>query len=179
MREHPSYSRYLLGIFSDEVSTLAATRALVQQKIPIHDVYTPYAVHGLDEAMGIRRSRLPIVTFIAGLMGLLIGVGFQTWVFTSSWPMNIGGKPYNALPAFIPVAFEMTVLIAGLTTVLFFFIRSKLYPGACSRLMDDSITDNGFVIAIAMSDASQDKNKLIKFFTEAGAHRVCEKEVIV
>lgn len=179
MEEKTTYKRYLLGIFDDEKKVLSATKELVERRIPLHDVFTPYAVHGLDEAMGIRRSRLPIVTFLAGLLGFTLALCFQKWVFTQDWPMNIGGKPHFALPAFIPVAFEITVLVGGLTTVLFFFIRSKLYPGACANLLDKGITDGNFVIAIEAKDQSLDLTALKKYFHEKGAAQVCEKEVVL
>jgi len=172
-----SSQRFLLGMFEDEKLLLAAVKSLLGRGVKLHDVYTPYAIHGLDEAMGLKRSRLPIVCFMAGTVGLLIGVLFQTWVFTSSWPINIGGKPFFALPAFIPVTFEMTVLVAGLVSVAAFFIRSGLYPGAKARLVDSGITDDTFVIAVALADASVNKSAVGDFFKNAGAIRVAEKEV--
>lgn len=172
-----SSRRFLLGMFEDEALLLAAVKNLLGKGVKLHDVYTPYAIHGLDEAMGLKRSRLPIVCFIAGTVGLLIGVLFQTWVFTSSWPINIGGKPFFALPAFIPVSFEMTVLVAGLVSVAAFFIRSGLYPGAKAMLVDPGITDDTFVIAVALADGSVNKLAVGDFFKNAGAICVAEKEV--
>lgn len=170
--------KYFLGVYDDENHLLRATNSLRKAGIPIFDIFTPYAVHGLDEAMGIKRSRLPYVCFLAGMLGLLLAIGFQTWVFTLDWPLNVGGKPFNAFPAFMPVAFELTVLIAGLSTVAAFFIKSRLYPGATPILLDLATTDNHFVLAIEKKDASLDVERVEKIMRLCGAIAVREGEVI-
>lgn len=174
MSREAMVNKFFIGIFDDESRVVAAVKTLRERGVPIHDVYTPYAIHGLDDAMGIKRSRLPIVCFFAGVLGLLFAVLFQSWVFMSSWPLNFGGKPFFALPAFVPVSFEVTVLVGGLTTVAAFFIRSKLYPGACPVKMDDGITDDKFVVAIAKNDASLDEAKVGGLMLELGAVSVRE-----
>ncbi len=151
-------TKHLFAIFTDEGKLLAATKALRDQAIPIADVFTPYAVHGLDDAMGLRRSRLPVVTFLAGLVGLAIAMLLQCWTSAVDWPINVGGKPFMSIPAFIPVAFELTVLIGGLSTVLALFIRTGLYPGAKKPLAHPKVTDNHFAIALeknAIRNASE------------------------
>ena len=74
------------------------------------DAYAPFPVEGLSEAMGLRRSWVPLVTLLGGLGGGLTGFGFQYWVNVFAYPMNIGGRPLNSWPAFIPVTFELTIL---------------------------------------------------------------------
>lgn len=164
----------ILGIFDDEDKVLDTTRKIHQNGVNIIDVYTPYPVHGLDDAMGIKRSRLPIVTFVAGLVGFLIALGLQTWVFTSAWPINIGGKPFFSLPAFIPICFELTVLIGGLSTVAALFVRAGLFPGAQPVLPDGGITNNRFVIAVDRSDSTVDYGKVVRFLQDQGAVDVRE-----
>lgn len=169
--------RYFLGIFHQEGDVMQAVKNLRAHGILVDDVFTPYAVHGLDEAMGIKRSRLPWVCFFAGLAGLILAITFQSWVFTQSWPMNIGGKPHLALPAFIPVGFEVTVLMGGLLTVLAFLLRSKLFPGNAPHLVDAHVTDGNFVLAIEIKDASLDQKAVGKILAECGAVEVCDREV--
>lgn len=164
----------ILGVFDDESRVLDTTRQIHENGVNIIDVYTPYPVHGLDDAMGIRRSRLPIVTFVAGLIGFVFAISFQTWVFTSAWPINFGGKPFFSLPAFIPVAFELTVLIAGLSTVAALFVRARLFPGAQAVLPDGGITNNRFVIAVDKSDQTVDYSKVVRFLRDQGAVDVRE-----
>jgi hypothetical protein len=105
------------------------------------DAFTPYAVHGLDKAMGLRRSRLPFVCFAAAMLGAAFALSLQIYTSSVAWPINVGGKPFVSWPAFIPVAFELTVLFAALISAFTFFGRSKLFPGnrqiALSRVTDD------------------------------------------
>lgn len=171
--------KFFLGVFTNEAQVLAATRDLRKKKLPIFDVYTPYAVHGLDEAMGIVRSKLPIVTFFAGALGLFLALLLQIWVFTANWPMNIGGKPHNAFPAFIPVAFEITVLFGGLITVAAFFKKCGLFWGNQPNLLHAGITDQAFVMAFEMKDAALDYKLLKNDLLSLGAVEVREVEVSV
>ena len=122
-------ARVIVGSFTAEEDVLGAARAARQHGFRIADAYTPYAVHGLDRAMGLRPSRLPWACFAFGLIGAASALSSQFWAMTTSWPMNVGGKPWNSLPAYVPVTFEVMVLLAGLGVVLAFFLRSRLFPG--------------------------------------------------
>lgn len=177
--KEPKTKKFFLGVFHEESTVLKATRDLRKKNIPIYDVYTPYAVHGLDEAMGISRTRLPIVTFIAGILGLSLALFFQVWVFTKNWPMNVGGKPHNALPAFIPVAFEITVLFGGLITVAAFLKKCGLFWGKQPVLLHHCITDKDFVMAFERKDASLNVETLKADLLNLGAVEVKEIEVSV
>lgn len=169
--------KYLVGIFEDETVILNAVASVRKANIPIFDVFSPYAVHGLDEAMGIKRSRLPIVTFLAGLTGGVLAMLLQLWVFNIDWPIIVGGKPFNAVPAFVPIAFELTVLVGGLVTVAAFLLRSRLGPGVGAKLFDREVTNKNFVLAIEQRDASLDINKVKEMLVDLGAIDVREKEV--
>jgi hypothetical protein len=138
----------VIGYFEDEQATLAATRAARAEGFAITDVFTPYAVHGLDEAMGLRPSRLPWVCFGAGLVGGAIGLGFQIWSSSVSWPLNVGGKPFVSLPAFIPITFELTVLAAALTTALALLVRARLFPGKRAAALP-RVTDDRFALVLS------------------------------
>src|SRR5262245_18811767 len=121
--------RLLVAAFERENDLLGATTTARERGLRIIDVYTPYAVHGLDEAMGLKPSRLSRACLACGAIGVAIALWFQHWAMSVDWPINVGGRPWNSLPAFVPVAFEVMVLFAGLGVVLAFFIRSRLYPG--------------------------------------------------
>jgi hypothetical protein len=141
----------LVGYFDDEGQLLAATRAARDAGLEIRDAFVPYAVHGLDEAMGQRRSRLTWVCFAAGLAGGALALSFQLWVSVVSWPLNIGGKPFASVPAFIPVTFELTVLSAALVSAAAFLFRSRLFPGkrAAPR---PRVTDDRFALVLARDE---------------------------
>jgi hypothetical protein len=134
--------------FDDENSLLEAVRILRNSKLVINDVLSPFPVHGMDEALSIKRSRIPVVGFIFGALGAILAFGFQAWVFTVSYPLIIGGKPFFAAPAFIPITFELTVLFAGLSMVAALLIRSKLKPEIRFTPVDKRITDDRFVILV-------------------------------
>ena len=82
------------------------------------DAYTPFPIEELSEAIGFHHTRLPLVVLIGGLLGCLGGYGLQYWVAAIEYPLNVGGRPYNSWPSFIPVTFETTVLVAALSAVL-------------------------------------------------------------
>lgn len=167
--------RMLLGFFEDEKDVLSATRALRRSGFQIADVYAPYAVHGLDKAMGLKPSRLPWICFALGLAGASFKVWFEVWTSATDWPINVGGKPFNSLPAFVPVTFEVMVLCAGLSTVLAFFITSRLFPGKKTSLPDAGVTDDRFVIVIEENDAAFDPVLVGELLQRHGVVRVEER----
>lgn len=82
------------------------------------DAFTPFPLHEIDEALGIKRSILPFLVLAGGFAGLLAGLGLEIWVHAIDYPLNIGGRPYVSLPSFIPPAYELTILFASFTAVL-------------------------------------------------------------
>ena len=138
----------LYSLVKDEADVLAATKHVRSQGLEVVDVYTPYAVHGLDKAMGLSPSRLTWVCFGCGALGALSMTWFQFWTSAVDWPINVGGKPWNSLPAFVPVLFEFCVLLAGLGAVAALFLRCGLLPGRAARIVHPAVTDNRFVLAV-------------------------------
>src|SRR5258706_503037 len=114
---------FIVGIFSDARALERACAAIRRARYRIHDVFAPHPVHGLDEAMGQRKTRLPFVTLFAGLGGLTLAAVVQFYANVLDWPLDVGGKPDNSALAFVPIAFELTVLAAALATVFAFFVR--------------------------------------------------------
>ena len=82
------------------------------------DAYAPYPIEELVHALGHHHSKLPLIVLIGGIAGCLGGYLLQYWVSTTAYPLNIGGKPLHSWPAFIPVTFECTILVAALSAVL-------------------------------------------------------------
>lgn len=160
----------LIGFFEDEAALLAAAAEAREAGLSIEDAYTPYAVHGLDEAMGVRRSRLPWVCFLVGLTGGALGFAFEMWTSTVSWRLNIGGKPFASVPAFIPVTFELTVLSAALGSVFAFFGRSRLFPGRRAA-PPPRVTDDRFALLL-VGDAEQARRLL----QDQGAVEIAEPD---
>lgn len=159
-------SRRLIAIFTDELDLLGATRACRKAGFRIEDAFTPFAVHGLDEAMGLRPSRLTWVAFLAGLSGFGLMLYFEGWTSAVDWPLVIGGKAPLALPAFIPVAFEAMVLTAGLVTVAALFWRARLRPGKVPKLIDPRVTDDRFALVLIEYDAAFDHEGVSAIFEQ-------------
>jgi len=146
--------RGILGSFAREEDVVAATEAARERGLTVLDVYTPYAVHGLDRAMGLEPSRLPWVCFLLGLAGAGLKVWFEYWASAVSWPVNVGGKPWNSLPAFVPITFEVMVLFAGVSTVVAFLWVADLRPWRRARLPHPAVTDDRFVLLLAVTNAA-------------------------
>ena len=149
-----SKRNYISIIFDDEGPLLEAVRKLRKSNETIIDVLSPFPVHGLDDALSIKRTKIPIGGFILGLLGTITAFGFQTWVFTVSYPLIIGGKPFFAAPSFIPITFEITVLFGGVAMVAALLIRSRLKPDIRFDPVDERATDDRFVILIEPGDES-------------------------
>lgn len=148
--------RILQASFEHEDDLLAAVAAVRGRGWTIRDAYTPYAVHGLEAALGWRPSRLPWVCLICGLMGAVGMLWFEHWTMSIAWPVNVGGKPWNSLPSDVPVAFEAAVLLAGFGSVFALFAVSRLYPGRQPRIADLRATDDRFVLEIVQTNAAFD-----------------------
>jgi hypothetical protein len=124
------------------------------------DAHTPFPVHGLDDAMGIKTTRLPFFVLAAGIVGALSGLLMQWWMNAVDYPLIISGKPFNSLPADIPVTFELTVLLASLTAFIGMLVLNALprfnHPlfriGAFRRA-----TTDGFFLAIEATDPRFDR----------------------
>jgi Protein of unknown function (DUF3341) len=165
--------RVLIGVFENEGDVFRATAAARKEGLDIVDVYTPYAVHGLDRAMGLPHSRLPWVTFLLGLFGALTITIFQFWASAVDWPINIGGKPWNSWPAFVPAIFEMTVLFGGVGIVLAFFVWAGLRPGRQSPMSDLRVTDDRFALVLSQTKAGFNRKAaeaLLARFHPVGIH---------
>jgi hypothetical protein len=139
------------GVFDDEARLLEAIRSCRHAGQTIADVYSPYAVHGLEHVAGFRRSRMHRAAFVFGSLGVLCALGLQYWTTAVSWPINVGNKPWNSWPAFIPVTFEMTVLFAGVGTVLVFLALARLWPGRKAEMPFAGLTDDRFALGVCTS----------------------------
>ena len=160
--------KFVVGSFDNEDVLFPAVKKVRTAGYKIHDVYTPFPVHGLDHALGIRETSIHTAGFIYGITGTTTALGFMGWIFTTDWPVNIGGKPHFALPAFIPITFELTVLFSAVGMVLTFCYLCQLMPFVKKHHFSPRATDDRFVMVIECT-AKTNVDDLKAFLTNNGA----------
>lgn len=167
---------FVVGIFDNEDILLEGVEKVRGNGVKIHEVYSPFPVHGLDEVLGYKRSRLPMAAFLFGMTGTGLALTMQIWMLGYDWPMIIGGKNFASLPPFIPVTFELTVLLAALGMVATFMIVSDMKPYKWPRQFDLRSTDDKHVMAIDLAlNAGKSKEDIKRILKEAGASEANDK----
>lgn len=171
-----SGKNYILGIYNDEDVLLKAVKTVRESGVKIEEVFTPYPIHGLEHALGYKRSKLPVVAFLFGLLGTTLALTMQFFMMKIDWPMIIGGKDFAPLPTFIPVTFELTVLLASFGMVGTFFVISDLKPWSRPKVFDVRSTDDKMVMAVDLSsNSTMDITRIKDILTGSGTVEVNEK----
>jgi hypothetical protein len=160
--------KFAVGCFDDEAVLFPAVKKVRKAGYKIHDVYTPMPIHGLDTAMGLRDTSLHTAGFIYALTGTTTALSFMTWVFTRDWPLNIGGKPHFALPAWIPIMFELTVLFSAVGMVLTFCYICQMAPFVKKHHFHLRATDDMFVMVLECTPKTNEA-EAIAFLKSIGA----------
>jgi hypothetical protein len=169
-------AKILVATFPHVDGLLNAVRRARREMLRVYDVFAPFPVHGLDEAMGVRHTRLPKVTLLAGLTGLATALTLQFYTNILDWPLNVGGKPDNSTLAFVPISFELTVLFGGLATVAAFLLRARLYPGKKPWLVDAGVTNDTFALVLRKPSDVEPHQRALAILTECGAASITESE---
>lgn len=171
-------NKYIVGLFDHEDNLVKAIRSFKKEKIEITDALTPFPVHGLEDELGLEDSRLHTAGFMFGITGTFVALSVMTWISTSSYPLNIGGKPHFSLPSFIPITFELTVLFAAVGMVIVYCIRNGLYPGAVPRILNERITDDRFALTFEVDENTSraEVERIVSLLNGAGAVEVSAKE---
>ncbi|MEK6543749.1 MAG: DUF3341 domain-containing protein [Elusimicrobiota bacterium] len=163
----------LIADFDNEHDILVAVERARAAQARIVDAYTPFPVHGLDKAMGLAASPLTRVCLGFACLGFCGALAFFFWATLVNWPLNIGGKTFDATPALIPLAFEVTILFAGLGTVGTFLVMRGLKPGARPAIAGMGATDDRFLLVL--ESGSVDDSKLKELLKDCGARRVTQE----
>jgi molybdopterin-containing oxidoreductase family membrane subunit len=165
----------ILGEFATPADLLHASEQVRDAGFTRWDAHSPFPVHGLETAMGLRRSPLPWIVLAMGLTGAALGFGLQWWVHAAAYPLVISGKPYFAWPAFIPITFELGVLFAALGAILGMLALNRLpmhhHPLFRSKVFD-RVTDDAFFISIESWDPRFDPSATRKLLGSLGARSV-------
>jgi hypothetical protein len=139
--------KHIIGVFDDEFSLVKAVEEIREKKILIQEVYTPYPVHEVIQAIG-KRTRLQIAAYFYGLFGALAVLGFLYWTSVLNWPIVYGGKPFNSFPSFIIITIVLTIFIVTMGSLAYFSGTAKLWPGKKHKTYDHRATDDKFVIVL-------------------------------
>ncbi len=158
----------IAGIFLDEDTVVNAARKVRESGFSKFDAISPYPIHAMEAACGIKRSPIPYVTFVSGVVGLLAGLALTYYTSVIDWPINVGGKPLFSLPAFIPIIFELTVLFAALSSVGAFFYLCGM-PKVDPPVIDKDLTCHKFAIFIPENETGYNSERVEKMLTELGA----------
>ena len=176
--EKPIYG--LMAEFDDVTTLVKATRRVHAEGYQRFDAYTPFPVHQLFEAMEFNDRRLPLFVLLGGIFGCAAGFGLCYWVSTTAYPLNIGGRPFNSWPSFVPVTFEVTILIASLTAVLSMIVLNGLprpyHPVFNVKRFAEHASQDGLFLAIEAEDPKFDRARTRAFLQELGAREVNEVE---
>lgn len=148
-------SKHIIGIFDEEFKLVRAVKEIREKKILIEEVYTPYPVHEVIQAMGTK-SKLQIFAYFYGLIGALAVLAFLYWTSVISWPINYGGKPFNSFPSFIIITIVLTIFIVTIGSLATFSGRAKLWPGKSHKIYEPGATDDKFAIVLNEAEAGSD-----------------------
>jgi hypothetical protein len=188
-KEHPSAhgqdhahhedESVLFGVvaeFDDPDDLMAAANAAREAGYVHMDAFSPFPIHGMPEAIGFHDVKVPWAIFGAGAAGLITGIVLQVWTSTVAYPMNVGGRPKISWPSFIPVAYECTILFAGLTAVLSVILFNGLpkpyHPVFNAPNFDRASQDKFFLSLEARDDHDFDTAKAEAFLNAQSAKNV-------
>jgi Protein of unknown function (DUF3341) len=169
----------LMAEFDSPSDLLDAAQRAYDEGYRRMDAYTPFPVHGLAEALGFHRTRLPLLVLFGGIAGCIGGYCLQYWIAAIDYPLNVGGRPLNSWPAFIPVTFELTILVAALAAVLGMLALNRLpmpYHPVFNVPEFELASRNRFFLCIEASDPRFDSGETKHFLESLKARAVFQVE---
>lgn len=170
----------IMAEFDNPTALVGAARRSYEAGYRRINGYSPYPIEELDEAIGFTRTSLPLIVLIGGILGGLGGFFMQYWIAVINYPLNVGGKPLNSWPAFIPITFECTVLAAALAAVLGMLVLNKLpqpYHPVFNAPNFALATRDRFFLVIEANDPKFTHGEAMRFMKTLGARDVSDVEV--
>ncbi|MDG1428183.1 MAG: DUF3341 domain-containing protein [Crocinitomicaceae bacterium] len=174
--------KVIYAMYDDDDVLKDGAKMLVSKGVKVTDVYSPFPIHGIDPIIGIKNTRLGIMSFVYGLIGLTLAT-YGMWFFMiDDWPMNIGGKPSFSYKenflSFMPITFEFTVLCAAHGMAITYLIVNKTLPGMPAQNPDPRTTDDKFVMEFRMSDnTSMTESELVDLLKKTGMTELDQKDI--
>ena len=176
-------TQHLYGVmaeFDNPTDLVGAARRTYEAGYRRINGYSPYPIEELSEAIGFHHTRLPLIVLIGGVLGGLGGFFMQYWMEVIDYPLNVGGKPYNSWPAFIPITFECTILAAALAAVFGMLALNKLpqpYHPVFNAPNFALATRDRFFLVIESKDEKFDHDQVVSFMQGLGPKDVCDVEL--
>lgn len=167
----------LVGVFDTPAALLRACEALRDVGYRRFDAHTPYPVHGMERAMGLRRSRVPWVAFVGGIAGGLLGFGLQMWTMGADYPLNLSGKPFYAFQAYVPVTFELTILLAAIGAFLSMWALNGLpllFHPVMQHPRFPEASDDRFLLSVEAADPEFEAERTRELLAALGAKDIEE-----
>ena len=165
----------ILAEFKNPAELVKAAEAVREGGYTKFDCHSPYPIHGMDTAMGMKQSPLGYIVFAMGTVGLLIGLALTWYAAVEAYPLVISGKPFFSFQAFIPVYFELTVLLAAFGAVFGMLHLNKLPQFFHKLFYSDyfaKVTDDGFFVSLEADDPKFDPQKSQDFMKSLGANYI-------
>lgn len=170
------------AMYNDDEVLKEGARKVIAKGVKVAEVFSPFPIHGLDPILGLKETRLGIMSFIYGLTGLTLAIIGMNYFMIYDWPMNIGGKPsfsfLENMLAFVPIAFEFTVLFAAHAMAISYLIVNKTLPGMPAVNPDPRTTDDRFIMELRLDDNNQFTDKEIEaLLMETGIVELDQKKI--
>ena len=165
----------LLAEYDNPGKLMKAAKLVNRAGYTKFDAHSPFPIHGMDEAMGLKESKLGWIVLSHALAGFSGGLLLQVWAASIAYPINIGGRPFANIPAFVPVTFELTILLSAFAAVfgmLFLNNLPKHHHSLFNSENFERVTDDKFFICIEAEDGMYAEEETQKFLKETGASRV-------
>ena len=170
----------LMAEFADATALVDAAKRTHAEGYRKVDAYSPYPIHELFEALDLKDNTISLLTLLGGIAGCIGGFGLCYWVSVIAYPLNVGGRPLNSWPSFIPVTFELTILLASLTCVVGLILLNGLpmpyHPVFNVKRFAEHASRDGLFLAIEADDPKFDANKTRAFLQGLGAREVNDIE---
>jgi hypothetical protein len=169
-----SDKKVINALYGDDEVILNAAKKIRAAGYRIKEVFSPFPIHGLDNVLGLARTRIAITSFLYGITGTCLATLMMWYMMVHDWPTDVGGKPnwnyYFNIPAFIPITFESTVLCAAHGMALTFLLRSWILPGVSPKNPDPRTTDDKFLMQIEAKEG--DVQKIVMLIEGTGAEEI-------
>jgi hypothetical protein len=165
----------MVAEYDNPPALLAAVKAVRAAGYSAIDTHTPFPVHGMDKAMGLRDTKLPWVVLCGGLTGTASAVALQWWMNGWDYLFRVGGKPFISYQSYVPIGFELTVLLSALTTVLTLFAMCMLprpYHPLFTHARFGRFSDDGFFLSVEARDPNWDEAKVRAVLEKAGGQEI-------